>query len=416
MTKLHIPRRRFLQGAAAAGAAFKFGTGVAPARAQTRAINMVGWNNPGLRDIFATAEKEVGVKINYDVLPAKWDDVMAKITLWGQTGYNGLDILFADDLIGGLWGMNGWADDLSGIDAFSKHSDDIVDNITALNKAVGGAYRIFFTLSYEPFMYNKDLVAKAPATWDELVSSAKATTKNGVWGWRPLGGEGHSFNTVLLMMNAAGANLDTLDDAATLTALQFMYDWVQTYKITPPSTTSEDNAAVEALAAAGKAAMWWTYDGGTSNILGVDKSVITKANLGIARWPMGPKSDIGLVHGWGYLLSKHSQQKDAAKDVLNWLAQTSTMKQVGLTTSSAPPYKSLFADADYLAKLPQMSAGPGWAELIRGAKFREPVVNHRQVTQLWNMFEKLGGYILSGQKNPKESQAWAIGQYKTIDN
>jgi ABC-type glycerol-3-phosphate transport system substrate-binding protein len=259
MAKIELTRRRLMQGAATAAGAVALGR---PALAQTRTVNMVGWNSPALKTIFAKAEKEVGVKINYDVLPSKWSDVMQKITLWGQTGYNGIDVLFADDLIGGLWGMNGWAEDMSGLDAWTKHSADIVENINVLNKAVGGVYRIFFTMGYEPFMFNKSMVPAAPVDWSGLVSTAKAKTKDGVWGWRPLGGEGHAFNTVLLMLNQAGANLDTLDDAATLTALQFMYDWVQTDKITPSSTVSEDNAAVEALAAAGKAAMWWTYDGG----------------------------------------------------------------------------------------------------------------------------------------------------------
>jgi multiple sugar transport system substrate-binding protein len=410
-----VSRRHFIQGAAATAGALTFGIGTAPARAETRSINMIGWNSPALKDIFAKAEKEIGIKINYDVLPAKWDDVMQKITLWGQTGYNGIDIMFADDLIGGLWGMNGWAEDMSGLDAWTKHSSDIVENINVLNKAQGGVYRIFFTMGYEPFMYNKKLVSKAPATWEELVTTAKGLTKDGVWGWRPLGGEGHAFNTVLLMLNQAGANLDTLDDPATLTALQFMHDWVQTDKITPSSTVSEDNPAVEALAAAGKAAMWWTYDGGTKNILGVDNTAVTRETLGMARWPKGPASDIGLVHGWGYMLSKFSQHKDEAKEVLNWLADTAMIKEVDLSQSAAPPYKSLFKDPDYIAKMPQLSAGPGWEELIRGAKFREPIVNHQQVTQLWSMFDKLGSYVLSGEKSPKDAQAWALGEYKTIN-
>ena len=53
---------------------------------------------------------------------------------------------------------------------------------------------------------------------------------------------------------------------------------------------------------------------------------------------------------------------------------------------------------------------------LPGAKFREPIVNHQQVTQLWNMFDKLGSYILSGEKNPKDAQAWAIGEYKNIND
>ena len=124
---------------------------------------------------FATAKKEIGIRINYDVLPTKWDDVMQKITLWGQSGYDGIDVMFADDLIDGLWGMNGGAEDLTKLNAISKNSADLVDNITVLAKAVGGNYRQFFTMGYEPFMYNKTLVPTAPTTWDQFV----ATTHSG---------------------------------------------------------------------------------------------------------------------------------------------------------------------------------------------------------------------------------------------
>jgi ABC-type glycerol-3-phosphate transport system substrate-binding protein len=409
-----ISRRNFLRTTALAGAALSLGT--PRALGQASEINMIGWNAPALMDIFARAEKEIGVKINYDVLPAAWSDVMAKITLWGQTGYSGIDILFADDLIGGLWGMNGWAEDLSGTDAWTKNSGDIVENIATLNNAVGGVYRIFFTMGLEPFFYNKTLVPKAPTTWEEMVSMAQGATKagDGIWGWRPLGGQGHAFNTVLLTLNQAGADLSKLDDPATLQALQYMYDWVQKSKITPPSVISEDNPAVEALAAAGKAGMWWTYDGGLANIIGADQSQVTMDNIGMSRWPKGPSSDIGLVHGWGWLLSKFSQKKDAAKTVLDWLASPAIIKEISLAQSAAPPYRSMFKDADILAKLPQLSLGTGWEDQIRGAKFREPIVSSPQVTQLWNMFDKLGSYILSGEKDPAASQAWAIEEYKAI--
>lgn len=408
-------RRNFLKSTALAGAATALGAPRVFAQSASE-ISMIGWNAPALMDIFARAEKEVGVKINYDVLPAAWSDVMAKITLWGQTGYDGIDILFADDLISGLWGMNGWAEDLSGTDAWTKNSGDIVENISVLNNAVGGVYRIFFTMGLEPFLYNKSLVAKAPATWEELLSSGQAAMKGrqDVWGWRPLGGQGHAFNTVLLTLNQAGADLKTLKDPATLQALQFMYDWVQTSKITPPSVVSEDNPAVEALAAAGRAAMWWTYDGGLANILKADQTKVTPDNIGMSRWPKGPASDIGLVHGWGWLLSKFSQKKDASKTVLAWLSSPAIIKEISIAQSAAPPYRSMFSDRDIVAKLPQLTLGSGWEDQIRGARFREPIVSSPQVTQLWNMFDKIGSYILSGEKDPAATQAWAIEEYKSI--
>jgi len=415
MTKLTLSRRGFLQTAAAGTAVTTFNIRRAGAQSPSE-INMIGWNSPVLRDLFARAESEIGVRINYDVLPAKWDDVMQKITLWGQTGYEGIDVLFADDLLGGLWGMNGWAEDLSDTEAWTAHSSDVVENIHTLNEAVGGVYRIFFTMGLEPFFYNKSLVPNAPTTWDEMVTMAKASTDqaNGVWGWRPLGGEGHAFNTVLLMLNQAGADLSTLEGPETLQALQHMYDWVHTHGITPPSTVSEDNAAVEALAAAGKAGMWWTYEGGLRNILDVEGSTVTLDNLGVARWPAGPAGDTGLVHGWGVMMSKFSQKKDAAREVINWISRPEIVREICVAQRVAPPYRSLFTDPEIVAGVPALTAGPGWEALIAGAKFREPIVSSPQVTQLWNMFDSLGGYVLSGERTPEDAQRWAMDEYQLI--
>ncbi len=409
-----LSRRSFLKSAAATGAALSLGVRTTAAQEAARTVNVVGWNSPDHQEILLNAGKELGITVKYDVLPAAWNDVMQKITLWGQSGYDGVDILFADDLIGGLWGMNGWADDLSGLDVSSKVQGDLVDNIAALNSAAGGIYRQFFLLDAEPFYYNKKLVPTAPKTWDEMTAVAQSVTSGDVWGWRPLGGNGHAFNTVLLMLNQAGADLESLSDPGTLAALQYMYDWVQTSKITPPSTVNEDNTTVEALAAAGKAAMWWSYGGSLKNVPSIDGSTLSIDDIGVARYPAGPASDIGLVHGWGFLSPKASANKAAAHELLNYLGQPEQVRNLVLKTNAPPPLKSLLADPEIQAKVPLIMANGGWENTIRGAKFREPIVNHRQVTQLWTMIDKLGAYILSGQKNPADAQAWAMSEYQTI--
>ncbi|MBN9362887.1 MULTISPECIES: substrate-binding domain-containing protein [unclassified Devosia] len=409
-----LSRRSFLKSAAATGAALSLGVRTTAAQEAARTVNVVGWNSPDHQEILLNAGKELGITVKYDVLPAAWNDVMQKITLWGQSGYDGVDILFADDLIGGLWGMNGWADDLSGLDVSSKVQGDLVDNIAALNSAAGGIYRQFFLLDAEPFYYNKKLVPTAPKTWDEMTTVAQSVTGGDVWGWRPLGGNGHAFNTVLLMLNQAGADLESLSDPETLAALQYMYDWVQTSKITPPSTVNEDNTTVEALAAAGKAAMWWSYGGSLKNVPSIDGSTLSIDDIGVARYPAGPASDIGLVHGWGFLSPKASANKAAAHELLNYLGQPEQVRNLVLKTNAPPPLKSLLADPEIQAKVPLIMANGGWENTIRGAKFREPIVNHRQVTQLWTMIDKLGAYILSGQKSPADAQAWAMSEYQTI--
>lgn len=418
--KTTLSRRTLLKTAAAAGATAGYAAwgGKAPALAQSRELSMIGWASPAIPELLKRFTADTGIAVKYDVFPAKWDDVMQKFTLWGQTGYAGVDVMFADDLIGGLWSLNGWADDLSALPAYTDHQADLVEGINVLNNAVNGVYRSFFMLDLEPFFYNSAIVPEPPKTWDELVGLGQGATDEaaGVWGWRPTNGEGHAFNTVLMMLNQAGADLTTLDDPATLQALTFMYDWVQTAKITPASTVSEDNTVVASLAAAGKAAMWWTYGDGYAVALGIEGSVLTPETLQYARYPMGPASDVGLIHGWGLMMPKAAANKDLAAELINWYAQPEVIRDSSVALSVPPPYKSLLTDEAVVAKLPILTASVGWEEILRGTKFREPIVTSPQVTQLWTMFDNLGKFIASGQKTPAEAQAWAVGEYQIINS
>jgi multiple sugar transport system substrate-binding protein len=80
--------------------------------------------------------------------------------------------------------------------------------------------------------YNVDMLAKAgvqpPTTWAELRSSAKALTKNGVYGFAVSAAnnmEG-TFN-FLPFLRQAGADWDTLDSPAAASALQFLVNLIQ---------------------------------------------------------------------------------------------------------------------------------------------------------------------------------------------
>ncbi len=410
-----LSRRDFLRTAAAAGAGLGLATTATFGVAQEdKVVNMVGWGGDVPPEFMAAVSEETGIQINYDALPPVWNDVMAKITLWGQTGFDGIDVLWADDLIGGLWGMNGWAEDMTNTNAWQDNKDDVVDNVHVLNEAVGGVFRLFYFLGLEPFMYNKDLVPEPPTTWEELFSIGEAVTdqENGVWGWHPRTEGGHAFNTVLLALNHAGGDLSTLADENSLTAFQFMQDWIKR-GISSPTIISENNFG---LAAAGKVGMWWNYEGNYNSLLTVEDTVFTEENLGLARFPAGPGSDVGLVHGWGYSVPTAGQNKATALELMDVLATRDKMKEISVRYSGlVPAMNSLIEDEEIIALAKVLSAGPGWAEMLRGAKFREPIVNSPQTTQLWQMFELLGQQTLALELTPEEVQEWAVAEYDIIN-
>ena len=410
-----ISRRSFLKGAGAAGASIAFSGFPNIIRADNHEINIIGWGSDWFDPLFEAATEETGIKINRESLPARWSDVMQKFTLWGQTGYSHVDIMMTDDLLAGMYGMNGWALDLSDLKAYTDNVDDITDSVHALNSAMGGVYRLFYFMGATPFFRNSDLVAEAPATWEDFITAGLSATDQeaGVWGWRPLGGQGHAFNTMLMALHHSGADLETLSDDATRAALQWMYDWVNDYEITPPSTINEGWNEVIGLMAGGKAGMCWGYEGMYGNVTTTVDTVVTEDNFKLSRFPMGPANDNLLLHGWGYSIPSASTKTEQAREVLEFLGHRDQLRFVALQ-NVVPGLKSFFTDDEIVDKIPVLAVDPGWAELTRGAQFRYPIVNHRQVAQLWSMFDQLGEMILSGERNVDEAFQWAQDEYTII--
>ena len=410
-----ISRRTFLKGAGAAAASSLLPGFPNIVRADNHEINIIGWGGDTFEALFEQATEATGITINAEGLPARWSDVMQKFTLWGQTGYSHIDIMMTDDLLAGMYGMNGWALDLSDLNCYNDNVDDITDSVKVLDSAMGGVYRIFYFTGATPFFRNADLVPDAPATWDDFVAAGLASTDQeaGVWGWRPLGGQGHAFNTMLMALHHSGADLDELNDDATRAALQWMYDWVNDYEITPPSTVNEGWTEVIGLMAGGKAGMCWGYEGMYNSVTTTVDTVVTEDNFKLSRFPMGPANDNLLLHGWGYSIPSASNKIEQAREVLEFLGHRDQLRFVALN-NIVPGLKSFFTDEEILAKIPVLGVEPGWEELTRGAQFRYPIVNNRQVAQLWSMFDQLGEMILSGERNVDEAFQWAQDEFTII--
>ncbi len=422
-------RRVFLKSAAIAGVGLGLAACVpaaapsgeqagAPSADEVREVTVMHWDNADFAAFNEEFTTETGIKVTQAAFPSgAWSDVMQKFALWSQSGFSGYDLTIADDLIAGMMAANGFAVELSDFDFWTEYQDDAVEGIHTLNSALNGVYRIFYMLDLEPFFYYTGLVPEAPKTWDELVAFAKPATKpdEDVWGWRPTNGVGHEFNTVLLMLNQAGADLDTLDDAATLEAFQFMQDWVVTHEITPRSTTNEGNDQIANLSAMGKAGMWWNYTGGYRNALAHENSVLTMENAPAARWPMGPANDNGLIHGWGWMVPEVAAQKELAVEYLNWFSRPDVLKKYTIAVAKeAPPRISLLSDPDIIEAVPTLALPVGWETLLAGANFRAPIVTKKPVNELWSMFQNIGRFIFSAEKTPAQTQEWAIAEYQRI--
>ena len=152
-----ISRRTFLKGAGAVAASSLLPHFPNIVRADNHEINIIGWGSDFFDGLFEGATEATGIKINREGLPSRWSDVMQKFTLWGQTGYSHVDIMMTDDLLAGMYGMNGWALDLSDLNAYNDNSDDINDPVHELDNAMGGVFRLFYFMGATPFILQHGL-------------------------------------------------------------------------------------------------------------------------------------------------------------------------------------------------------------------------------------------------------------------
>ena len=219
---------------------------------------------------------------------------------------------------------------------------------------------------------------------------------------------------MLLALHHTGADLQALDDDATRAALQWMYDWVNDYEITPPSTINEGWNEVIGLMAGGKAGMVWGYEGMYNNITSTVDTSVTEDNLAWGRFPMGPANDSLLIHGWGYSIPTASRKREQAREVLEFLGSYDQLRAVALA-NTMPGLKSLFEDEEVVAQIPILGlTNPSWGEITQGAQFRYPIVNNPQVSQLWSMFDQLGESILSGERNVDQAFQWLQEEHAII--
>ena len=214
--------------------------------------------------------------------------------------------------------------------------------------ALGAAFGIF---------YNKDLLEAAgvqefPTTRDGLVEAAKATTKDGVWGfqvrdrfpdyahwdWLPYV---HNDDADVMTADLTAQNLDPKAAAAT----QWLADMKLVHKVSPEAGAYDWNGQ-KALFEAGRIAILHD-EFPQANVWELDKPVGFK--LGVAQAPATAEGGKQTTMGnFGYAtISEKSANQDAAWEFVKWWTSADVINPYaaeiglqGVRVDSTPPFKS----------------------------------------------------------------------------
>lgn len=259
-------------------------------------------------------------------------------------------------------------------------------------------------------LYRKDILKKAgydapPKTWDELVEIAKATTKDGVYGFGFFTGDDYQSSQILTgMMKAAGGDMIdkdgkvALDSPENLKALEFVNKLYNELKVVPESSTTWEHGDPANAIGLGKVAMATTW-GGFGTLL-EDMFPEDYSNIGFAKLPAGPSGHSGSWSGTGgFFIFKDGKHPEEAKKFIEYMSKPELSKEWALVSGNVSPFVDVTNDPE-LTKLEWYKAMQeqsdtqitlGWGhDIIKGAYMCDPHFTEAMVD------------ITINKKDPKE--------------
>jgi multiple sugar transport system substrate-binding protein len=255
----------------------------------------------------------------------------------------------------------------------------------------GHIYRLPSYTGVGLLYYRQDLLTAAgydpPQTFAELLSQSQALQSQGKvkWGylWQGKQYEGLAAMFVEVLAGFGGYWVDPqtlavgLDAPQAIAAVDFLKETLAT-GVSPPGVTTYAEEDTRYLFQSGQALFLrnWPY---VYTLASQPDSPI-RHKFGLQGMVHAPQHSSGACQGgWGFGISSQSAHPEAAWTVLQYLTSETVQKEFALATGKIPARKSLFQDADILARFPYYSQIYG---LLEQATLRPPITQYAQASDI----------------------------------
>jgi len=405
---------RHLLAALAAGAVLAAG----PARAVEMSI-VSGDTGNGLevlREILDQYEKKSGNKVTIVPMPSSTTDQFGQYKLWLAAGNTDIDV-YQTDVIWAPQLANQFVDLTEATkDVVGEHFPSIIESQTVEGKLV--ALPVF--TDAPALYYRKDLLekygAKVPTTWTEMAETAKmimdkereAGAKD-MWGIVFQGNayEGLTCDALEWVKSNGGGQIIEPDGTVSINnpqaaaAIDMVKGWIGT--IAPPGVLAYQEEESRGVWQTGNAVFMrnWPYAYSLGN--GEDSAV--KGKFDVTTLPAGTGEgarSAATLGGWNLAVSKHSENPDAAIDLVKWIASPEMQKLRTLKASNLPTIQSLYDDADIAKEQPII---PRWKEVFLNAVPRPSAPTKVQYNEVSSNFWTAVHKTLSGEGTAADNLA-----------
>ena len=362
-TRSAFSRRAFLQAVGLAGSASLLAA-QAPAATPSngeQTVNLLWTDAQNKRQpLIKDFEAATGIKVNQTQVA--YNDLFNKITTSVQGGAD-IDVIEMDTIWTAQFASAGWVQDLTEHVTEALIADMPASALSAVTFR-GKLYGAPWFNSAKHLFYNQKLLQEAgferpPATLDEFVEQAVATTKDGQWGstWCWKQGEGLICDWVAIMFAHRGARLlddngkAVFNDMGGADALQWMVDLLYTHKAADPaSLENTENEVLRALET-GRYALTYNWEGVLPEANDPAKSRAAP-HVKVGLLPGGPEvksSSVNGSEGWAILSATKRPQNAWA--LVAYMLSPAWQKKAALTVGDYPVLSSLYSDPDLLRRV-----------------------------------------------------------------
>ncbi len=267
----------------------------------------------------------------------------------------------------------------------------------------------------EMFMYRSDLTPTAPASYEDVLTNAKAQNKAGSVAGYII--RGKATNPVVadflpILWSQGGDVFDenwnvVLDNDASKAAIKFLVEDLKAVAQTDPGSTDASDRDKIMANGQGYQSSVWPGEIGTAVL---DPTVTKVAGkVGFIPIPKGKSGKgVGMMGNWLLGIPKASKNQQAAADFIKWMLQADTQKTYA-QNNGIPSRTSILKDAElgkanvYFPVLAEaLQAPPNW----------------RPRTDQWNAVEKIIGThlnkALTGGETADQAATGAAAEIRTL--
>lgn len=306
-------------------------------------------------------------------------------------GGGDFDVVQMDTVWTAQFAAAGWVEDLTAriTDAIKK---DLPVSLLSAVMYNGQIYGMPLFNSSKHLFYNARLLKDAgfdttPATLDEFVAQAKATTKPGQWGsiWSWRQSEALICDWLSIMFTQPGAQLlDSRGKAVFNTmggteALRWMVDLLYTHKVADPASLESTEDDVRKALQTGTYALTYNWEGVLPEANDPAKSKAAP-HIRVALLPGGRAVKSASVNGSeGWAILAHSKRKDTAWKLLEYMASPEWQKKAAIITGNYPILSSLYDDPELQQKIQDF---PIYGEQSKYLVVRPQLVRYAQASDI----------------------------------